>query len=475
MALAVTSTFATACATAATTIGSASSPERSAQPEISAQPEAANQVAETKPQEKNFVLPAIEIVAMDALVNLAGRQLYSDPATFDVSLSSIKRNLRGRWVIDDDPFQVNQFLHPYQGAMYHDIARSSGLNYWQAAAYTFAGSALWEMAGETTPPSKNDQIASGIAGPFLGEPLFRTARLLLDRGRGRPGIWRVLAATAVAPPAGVNHLMFGDRFDPVAAETAAASDIRLQIGLTAPVADGLESGGAVEGGTASAGFSVDYGFPGKADYPHARPFDYFNLDAIATGNGLESLATRGLILGRDFSTGQGARGVWGLYGSYDYFAPDVFRVSSTALSFGTTTQWWVSDALTLHGTALAGTGYTATQSEIVSGDRHHHYGIAPQALVAVRLIAGRRASLDLTAREFFVSDIGGFETRERDVIFRGDASLAWRLFRQHAIAIKYVLSRREVTQPGLPRLTQSHATMGVFYTFLGSGGFGAVR
>lgn len=467
MAVALTSAFTAGCATAATTIGSASSPERSTQP----QP--ANQVAETKPQEKNFVLPAIEIVAMDALVNLVGQQL-SDPAAFNVSLSSIERNLRGRWVIDDDPFQVNQFLHPYQGAMYHDIARSSGLNYWQAAAYTFAGSALWEIAGETTPPSKNDQIASGIAGPFLGEPLFRTARLLLDRGSGRPGIWRVLAATAVAPPVGVNHLMFGDRFDPVAAETAAASDIRLQLGITAPVAGGLESG-ALEGATASAGFSVDYGFPGKADYPHARPFDYFNLDAIATGNGLESLATRGLILGRDFGTGRGARGVWGLYGSYDYFAPDVFRVSSTALSFGTTTQWWLSDALTLHGTALAGTGYTATQSEIVSGDRRHHYGIAPQALVAVRLIAGRRASLDLTAREFFVSDIGGFETRERDVIFRGDASLAWRLFRSHAIAIKYVLSRRDVTQPGLPRLTQSRATMGVFYTFLGSGGFGAVR
>ncbi|HEX7781131.1 MAG TPA: hypothetical protein VF424_17910, partial [Vicinamibacterales bacterium] len=85
------------------------------------------------------------------------------------------------------------------------------------------------------------------------------------------------------------------------------------------------------------------------------------------------------------------------------------------------------------------------------------------------------ASLDLTAREYYVSDVGAFGTRRRDVIVRGDAALALRLYRQHAVAIKYVLSRREATHPDLPRLTQSRSTLAVFYTFLGSGGFGAVR
>ena len=129
---------------------------------------------------KSYVIPAVEIVAMDAAVNLAGR-LVIDPATYQVTPGSIRRNLGGPWVIDDDPFEINQFLHPYQGAMYHGIARSNGLGYWPSVAYTFAGSALWEIAGETTPPSRNDQIASGIAGSFLGEPLFRISRLLLDR------------------------------------------------------------------------------------------------------------------------------------------------------------------------------------------------------------------------------------------------------------------------------------------------------
>src|SRR5512145_3239483 len=69
--------------------------------------------------QKAFVLPAVEIVAMDSLINLAGRQ-FVDRATYAVSLPSIRKNLRGPWVVDDDLFQVNQFLHPYQGAMYHD-------------------------------------------------------------------------------------------------------------------------------------------------------------------------------------------------------------------------------------------------------------------------------------------------------------------------------------------------------------------
>ena len=30
------------------------------------------------------------------------------------------------------------------------FARSAGLSYWESAAYTFAGSMMWEIAGETT-------------------------------------------------------------------------------------------------------------------------------------------------------------------------------------------------------------------------------------------------------------------------------------------------------------------------------------
>ena len=201
----------------------------------------------------------LEIVAMDAGVNLGGRLLLN-PADYEVTSVWIRRNLRGPWVVDDDPFQINQFGHPYQGAMYHGIARSNGLGYWSSVGYTFAGSALWEIAGETTPPSVNDQIASGIAGSF-------------------------------------------------------------------------------------------------------------NL----------------------------------------------------------------------------------------------------------RLIAGRRAALDVTAREYFVTSVGGFGTGQRDLIAVGDASLAVRVYQRHALGLTYRFAGRSSNYPSLPDQTLARSRVGAFYTFLGSGGFGAVR
>lgn len=148
---------------------------------------------------KSYVLPVVEIVGMDAAVNRVGRMIY-EPETFDVTRATIRHNLRGPWVVDDDPFEINQFGHPYQGAMYHNIARSNGLNYFQSMAYTFAGSAMWEIAGETTQPSFNDQVASGVAASFLGESLYRISRLALDRSNGSPGPWRKLGAIIASPP-----------------------------------------------------------------------------------------------------------------------------------------------------------------------------------------------------------------------------------------------------------------------------------
>jgi hypothetical protein len=431
------------------------------------------QPREEPPARKSALLPAIEIVGMDVLINLGSRVVTQDAALYQVTPATIRRNLRRAWVVEDDPFEVNQFLHPYQGAMYHNIARSTGHGYWTSVAYTFAGSALWEIAGETTAPSKNDQIASGIAGSFLGEPLFRVSRMLLDRNGGKSGFWRVLGATMISPPAGINRAMFGDRFGPPAPDVLAASDIRIQLGVAAALT-GDPRIPDLEWNEQLLGFSVDHGFPGDPKYRHARPFDYFRIDGLASSNRLASLTSRGLVAGKDFNAGR-SQGVWGLYGNYDYFAPDIFRLSSTALAFGATIQAWLSNSLALHGTALLGVGYTAAQDAGADSDGDYHYGVAPYSLVNLRLIAGRRAALDLTGREYYISDVASFGTRRRDVILVGDASLALRVYRQHAVAIKYVLFRRNATHPELADLTQSRSTIGLFYTFLGSSGFGTIR
>ena len=422
---------------------------------------------------KSYVLPAVEIVAMDTAVNLAGRLLI-DPANYEVTPASIRRNLRGPWVVDEDPFEVNQFLHPYQGAMYHGIARSNGLSYWPSVAYTFAGSAFWEIAGENTPPSRNDQIASGIAGSFLGEPLYRISRLLLERADHGPGAWRKLASVLASPPAGINHLLVGDPAESLAADAVPFSDIRVQFGTSAATTGRAQSASSLAQIKPRLALSMDYGYPGNASYRHERPFDYFRIESSVSAEGMEQLSTRGLIAGADYGAGR-LGGIWGLYGTYDYFAPDDFNFSSTAVSVGTTLQASLSESLVVQSSGLVGAGYAAVQSLDQTDGRDYHYGAGPQALANFRVIAGRRAALDVTAREYFISGVGGFGTTQRDLIFVGDTSLAIRIYQRHALALTYQLARRTSDLLARPDYTRAQSTAGVFYTFLGSGGFGAVR
>ena len=429
--------------------------------------------ATAMPAHKSYILPAVEIVAMDSMVNLGG-QLLTDPATYRVTPASIRRNLRGPWVVDDDPFQVNQVGHPYQGAMYHGIARSNGLGYWPAAIYTFAGSAMWEIAGETTTPSFNDQIASGVAGSFLGEPLFRISRLLLERSDDRPGVWRTLGSILASPPTGINHLLVGNPAGSFAPDAVPFSDIRVQFGVTAIPSDRSRTGYSLAFDQPRVALSMDYGYPGSETYRHRRPFDYFRIESSVSGEGLEQVSTRGLLAGRDYGSGRSA-GVFGLYGTYDYFAPHDFRFGSTALSVGTTLQAPVSDWLVVQSSALVGAGYVAAHSEEQAFAGDHHYGFAPQAVGNLRFIAGRRAALDLTGREYFVSTVGGFGTGQRDSIFVGDAWVAMRLFGRHGVSLTYQIAGRNSNYLALPDRSQSQSTVGVFYMFLGSGGFGAVR
>jgi hypothetical protein len=421
---------------------------------------------------RSYILPAVEIVAMDAAVNLAGRLLL-DPATYEVTPVSIRRNLRSPWVVDDDPFEVNQFLHPYQGAMYHGIARSNGLSYWPSVAYTFAGSAFWEIAGETKPPSRNDQIASGIAGSFLGEPLFRISRLLLERADHGPGAWRTLASVLASPPTGINHLLVGDPAGSFAPDAVPFSDIRVQVGTTAVATGRSRSISSLARNRPRLALSMDYGYPGNPSYRHERPFDYFRIESSVSLEGLEHLSTRGLLAGADYGAGR-LGGIWGLYGIYEYFAPDDFNFSSTALSFGTTLHARISESLVVQSSGLVGGGYVGAQSFDQTDGRNYDCGVAPQALMNLRLIAGRRAALDLTAREYFVSAVGGFGTGQRDLITVGDASLVVRVHRRHALGLTYQFARRSSDLLALPDQTQARSTVGVFYTFLGSGGFGAV-
>lgn len=437
-------------------------------------------------EDKSYLIPAFDIFLFDFSLNQLNRK-FSGSSDYDADFSSFKKNLTGKWVYDSDPFSINQFGHPYQGSMYHGFARSAGLGYWTSAAYTILGSAAWELAGETTPPSINDQFTTGFGGSFLGEPLFRMASLLLESGDGGPpGFWRELGAAAISPATGFNRLVFGDRFNAVFRSNNPAVYTRVAVGVNInstvnsnvnvnrnmgepPAPQSYKTGEAI------ADFTMAYGLPGKPGYRYTRPFDYFHFQfTAASSNILENVMVRGLLYGTDYSSGDNYRGIWGLYGSYDYIAPQIFRISTTAASLGTTAQWWLSRTVALQGSALAGVGYGSAGTIRGIGERDYHNGITPQGMLAMRLIFSDRVSLDMTAREYYVSDLASSEKGGGENIMRGDAALTVRVYNLHSIALKYVTSRRDAHYAGLTDTRQEVGAISIGYAYLGQTRSGAV-
>lgn len=422
-------------------------------------------------QARNYLLPALQIGAFQFLLNRFDDRFVGDD--FAVSRHSIRRNLRSSWTTDNDSFVVNQIGHPYQGSVYYGLARSNGLPFWHSFGYAFAGSAVWEIAGETTPPSKNDQITTSIGGSFLGESLFRMSHLLLERGGGLTPAWRELGAAAISPPLGLNRYL-GVAGAKAFESGQPATFARYQLGASTTRSSNLGPSLARGDNEAAAEFNLDYGLPGKSGYQYRRPFDYFSFQARASNRGVESLTTRGLLVGSAYSAGDRYRGIWGLYGSFDYLAPQVFRLSSSAVSLGSTGQWRISPSVALQGHASAGIGYTAMGTIQSSAPRDDRYGLAPQMLLAMRMVLGNEASLDLVARRYLAGSLIRSDSDATDRVFRGEASLTVRLQRNHLVSLKYITSRRDSTLfgPGAP--TQRRDTIGVYYTYQPSDGFGVV-
>jgi hypothetical protein len=305
------------------------------------------------------------------------------------------------------------------------------------------------------------------------------ASLVLEDDGEKPGLLRELGATVLSPPTGINRFAFGDRFKPVFPSHDPATFWRVRLGVSQNT-DMSDQGSSetIKQKEATLDFSMAYGLPGKPGYSYTRPFDYFHFEftSVSTSdNPFTDIMIRGLLLGTNYAAGKSYRGIWGLYGGYDYISPHIFRVSSTSASLGTTFQWWLSQAIALQGSVLGGVGYAAAGNVTQVGDRDYHYGVAPQGLLALRLIFSDRAMLDLTGRAYYLSGVGGNDPGGNEAIERLNMGLTVRIYGRHALGIQYITSIRNAQYPDRADSHQTTGTVSLVYTFLGNPGFGAVE
>jgi hypothetical protein len=194
---------------------------------------------------------------------------------------------------------------------------------------------------------------------------------------------------------------------------------------------------------------------------------------------IENITIQGLLAGKAYALGEGYRGLWGLFGGFDYLSPQVFRLSSTNFSLGTVAQLWASRTVALQGTAMAGVGFGAAGTVGDRDERDYHYGVIPHAILGLRLIVGDAAMLEASGRQYYVIGAGagaGAESEvDLDLVNRGTVALTVRIAGPHALGVQYVMSAREARFEGLRDRRQLVETVSLFYSFLGRERFGAVE
>ncbi|MDR6941210.1 DUF3943 domain-containing protein [Mucilaginibacter pocheonensis] len=128
-----------------------------------------------------------------------------------ISWKTVGHNIKpSSWTWDNDPFQTNQFGHPYHGSMFYSAFRSNGYSFWQSVPATMAGSYLWETFAENQAPAPNDFINTSFGGIVLGEMTYRFSnKIINNRQRGFKRQFREVLGFLVNPMNGLNRLLDG--------------------------------------------------------------------------------------------------------------------------------------------------------------------------------------------------------------------------------------------------------------------------
>jgi hypothetical protein len=126
---------------------------------------------------RRFIPAAGELVLLEVLPWAFNRYVTKEDFA-RISFVTIKKNFQTGFKYDSDDFKINQSSHPYHGSLFFNGARSNGYGYWESAAFTLAGSLMWECCMENTAPSVNDLVNTTLGGMTRGEIAHRLATVV---------------------------------------------------------------------------------------------------------------------------------------------------------------------------------------------------------------------------------------------------------------------------------------------------------
>lgn len=243
-----------------------------------------------------------------------------------ISPSTIRRNFKTGFKWDNDKLGTNTFLHPYNGNLYFNAARSNGFNFWQSELFAIGGSAMWEMCMEREYPSTNDIIATPIGGAALGEVLFRASDAVLDdRLSGDERFGREAIAFLLSPMRGINRIINGDMWKVRATRGRQFGTPNFALRVSAG-AKMLQFQNHFNNVKAGAAFQVDAEYGDRFEPKSTQPYDYFSLkmqmQVMETQPFLSQVELKGRLLSRELFESKRSMGNIGLYQHFDFYDSD---------------------------------------------------------------------------------------------------------------------------------------------------------
>ncbi|SMG42491.1 DUF3943 domain-containing protein [Sphingobacterium psychroaquaticum] len=287
-------------------------------------------------REKKFWRAGTEWFLAQAFPALFNRFITKDPYSYITFKNFIDHQRFSAWDWDDNQFTTNHLDHPYHGQLYFNAFRSNGYNFYQSSIATFAGSYIWETAGETQAPSINDLVNTTYGGILLGEITHRISRNILGRGHRNPGsrVSNEIGAFFINPVNGLNRLLDGKwgKADPY--NTIDSSSIWTEVNI------GVRRFDAREGDIIHRGKNGSYArlqlWYSNGPQDIKRPFDQFYVN-LEFGKGdstfINAVNVHALLYGNEFFSTKKGRHYGILSASYDFYNNDAFFYGAQSLSY----------------------------------------------------------------------------------------------------------------------------------------------
>ncbi|MCO5250159.1 MAG: DUF3943 domain-containing protein [Candidatus Kapabacteria bacterium] len=399
------------------------------------------QTIETSQAEKNYLLPAVEIIGLNLSLGAVNTYIF-DQDFAKISWRTIKDNFKTGFVSDEDHFLMNQFLHPFHGANYFNAARSNGLSFWESAPYTFGGSLMWELFMENEPPSYNDLITTSFSGITLGEISYRVSNLIIDESStGFERFLREFTSTVINPMLGFNRLIRGDMWK------SGSPNIRPDFKLIAStgVHTVFFSKNINESKTyLSLRANLNYSDRFDVD-KHTKPFDYISLHTevnIAEGNEIVGIFASGVITDSKLKLFDNTDNIIGLYKEIDLFINNVYKLTATSATGQLINRVLLSNSLTMENNISLSAillGGTNSQYTVEEG-KEYNLGPGASGSIGIKFSFYDLGEVYSNYKRYWIYTIAGAEGNEFVGLLNTGINL--HLSRKTALGLEFLLYER---------------------------------